>query len=214
MTKRLLPILWGINNNIKNVPLFILHFVCVNMHFIFPILRDLGYKHCRRMSSKANSFQQIVGKTVYLVALLCMHLFPFWYFCLSFELVELFNPLYPIPHASGGNDDPTLGQRCCWKKNWTKYNYYYYLVGCICNCSLVKTSFEELPHNHSDQCPAWVAARAQDCCPSLGLTAAWAGAQAQGSAGQRHDGHGQTFQQLEYQHCSPSWCQAATVNDN
>lgn len=105
-----------------------------------------------------------------------------------------------------------LPQRCCWKKNQTKYNYY--LAGCICNYSLVNMSFGELAHNHNDQCPAWVAARVQGCCLSLGLLAAWTGAQAQGSAGQRHGDYRATFQQLEYQHCSPGWCQAGTVNDN
>lgn len=97
------------------------------------------------------------------------------FFFLPFQLVELFTPLYPIPHASRGNDDPSLPQRCCWKKNQTKYNYYC-LAGCICNYSLVNMSFRELAHNHNDQCPAWVAAQAQGCCLPLRLSAAWAGA--------------------------------------
>lgn len=120
-----------------------------------------------RMSSKANCFQQNFCKTVYLVPLLCTHLFLLWFFCLPFQLVKLFTPPYAILHSLRGNDDPSLLQRCCWKKNRTKYNYYC-LAGCICKYSLVNMSFGELAQNHNDQCPAWVAAQAQGCCLSLG----------------------------------------------
>lgn len=213
--------LWDINKNSKNV-LF-------SFFILFMSIHTSSFQFCMiwvthtvgRVSSKANCFQQNFWKTVYIVPLLCTHLFSLCFFCLAFELVELFTPPYPIPRASRGNDDPSLPQRCCeesglypaWKKNWTKYNYYC-LAGCICNYWLVNMSFGEVAHNHNDQCPAWVAAQAQGCCISLGLPAAWAGAQAQGSAGQRHDDHGGTFQQLEYQHCSPGWCQAITVNND
>lgn len=81
--------------NITKCPLLLLHCVCVNAPFSFLVLQDLGYKHGWRMSSKANCFPLNLWKTVCCVSELCTHLFSLCFFCLAFELVELFTPPYP-----------------------------------------------------------------------------------------------------------------------
>lgn len=105
--------LWDINKNSKNV-FFSFFILFVSVHTSsFQFCLVWATSTVWRMSSKANCFQQNFLKPVYLVPLLCTHLFSLWFLCLPFEMVELFTPLYPIPHASRGNDDPSLPQRCC-----------------------------------------------------------------------------------------------------